>query len=399
MSRPRLLFYCQHSLGLGHLKRSWALTQALSAAFEVTLATGGAQPRNLEPPPGIELVVLPALSQDESGRLATLDNGPSVELVQQQRTQRLLDTYHALTPRVVVIELYPFGRRKFGGELTQLLDCTRHHPRPVVASSVRDLLVDRGAEQQRHDDRARATLETYFDTVLVHADPCFSRLSDTFRPTLPPTVPVHHTGFVASPATPSATRSPSRRILVSGGGGRFAERLYFTALAAHRLLGPGAPPMTIVGGPLCPDDALARLQAEAKRQPDVTIASTVANLADEMHASALSLSQCGYNTALDILRARVPALVVPFAGNGDSEQTDRARRLERLNAVRVLTSELLEPASLAAAMKSALTFRPDPISLDLDGAAATTRILKALHERRMVEHAGERSKEMYAPLA
>ena len=63
------------------------------------------------------------------------------------------------------------------------------------------------------------------------------------------------------------------------------------------------------------------------------------DLSAEMAASRLSISQCGYNTALDIVRAGVPALVVPFADGGETEQTDRARRLEALGALRVLPAE------------------------------------------------------------
>jgi predicted glycosyltransferase len=39
--RPALLLYCQHSLGLGHLQRSWALASHLAEAFRVTLVSGG----------------------------------------------------------------------------------------------------------------------------------------------------------------------------------------------------------------------------------------------------------------------------------------------------------------------------------------------------------------------
>jgi predicted glycosyltransferase len=37
MSRPTVLFYCQHSLGLGHLVRSFALAGALAERFRVVV--------------------------------------------------------------------------------------------------------------------------------------------------------------------------------------------------------------------------------------------------------------------------------------------------------------------------------------------------------------------------
>src|SRR5262249_7065203 len=146
-------------------------------------------------------------------------------------------------------------------------------------------------------------------------------------------------------------------ILVSGGGGRFAEPLYATAIAAHAQLGDDAAPMTIVAGPLCPDDQVARLRAAAAAWPTVCVERSVADLYGAMRGAALSISQCGYNTALDIVRAGVPAIVVPFDENGDSEQTVRARRLERLGALRVLSAGSGTTA-LAGAIRAAAGFHP-----------------------------------------
>jgi predicted glycosyltransferase len=382
-THPDLLLYCQHSLGLGHLKRTWTLAGALAGAFRVVLLSGGAEPRGLCPPHGIDIVQLPALEQDETGRLRPVDSSRSIDEIQRARTRLILNTYRALWPAAVVLELFPFGRRKFAGELISMLAQTRHSSPPIVASSVRDLLVDRGPEQQRHDERARILLEQYFDAVFVHSDPRFSTLDETFRPSTPLRTPVFHTGFVVEP--PSAVpRLASSRVLVSGGGGRFAERLYLAAIAAHELLRSAAPPMTIVAGPLCGDDVLNRLCRAADMRPGIRIARTVDDLASEMRASALSVSQCGYNTALDIVRSGAPALVVPFAGNGDGEQSDRAARLERLGAVRVLPPDRLSPETLAAAIEATRRFVPTRVSLDTDGAACTARLLDGMVRRSPV---------------
>jgi predicted glycosyltransferase len=83
------------------------------------------------------------------------------------------------------------------------------------------------------------------------------------------------------------------------------------------------------------------------------------------------VSQCGYNTALDLLRAGVPALVVPFAEGREDEQTRRAERLERLGAVRVLEASRADGRALAAAVLDLLRFRPAPVALDLDGGRAS----------------------------
>ena len=55
-ARPTLLFYCQHSLGIGHLTRSFALSTALSEYFHVVFLNGGRLPSGLPVPAGIELI-------------------------------------------------------------------------------------------------------------------------------------------------------------------------------------------------------------------------------------------------------------------------------------------------------------------------------------------------------
>jgi predicted glycosyltransferase len=375
--RPTLLLYCQHSLGLGHLTRSWALAANLSAEFDVVLVSGGAAPAGLTPPPGLSIVQLPALAQDGDGHLVAVDGNAPLDEIRRERKRLLVDLYRRLQPQAVVLELFPFGRRKFHDELVALLAETQRTPRPVVATSVRDLLVNRGAEQQKHDDRAADLLRRYFDVVLVHTDPQFAMLSDTFTPSRPLQLPVHHTGFVVPERSADVVPAERSGILVSGGGGRFADALYALALDAHALLGAAAPPMTIVAGPLCLDETIHRLRAATSTRAGVRIERTVDDLCGAMQRAAVSVSQCGYNTALDILRARVPAIVVPFEENGDSEQLDRAHRLERVQVVRVIRGGMGARAlaeAIDAACRSAV---PPAASFDVQGGARSTAILIA----------------------
>jgi predicted glycosyltransferase len=86
---------------------------------------------------------------------------------QQRRRDLLLDLLRSVRPAAVLVELFPFGRRKFHFELEPLLDaCFEQDPRPAVLCSVRDVLVvpyDGVSAQQWAADK---TL-TYFDAVLV----------------------------------------------------------------------------------------------------------------------------------------------------------------------------------------------------------------------------------------
>src|SRR5262249_55671784 len=122
----------------------------------------------------------------------------------------------------------------------------------------------------------------------------------------------------------------------------------------------------VVAGPLIPAEDFAGLP----RRDGVEIVRSVPDLGAELRTATASLSQCGYNTALEIIRARVPALVVPYAPPGEDEQTRRARALERRGALRVHTG-----GDLRAALHAWRDFTPAAAALELDGARRTAELL------------------------
>src|SRR6185436_882094 len=131
----------------------------------------------------------------EGGGFVSHDPRYSLDQAWGVRRARILAAYRAVRPAAVVVELFPFGRAKFARELVPLLEVARADG-ALTACSLRDILVSARADQQAHDDRARARAEAHLDAVLVHSDPAFARLEETFAPQEPLRVPVHYTGFV-----------------------------------------------------------------------------------------------------------------------------------------------------------------------------------------------------------
>jgi predicted glycosyltransferase len=366
--RPALLFYCQHSVGLGHLMRSYALCAALRERFRVVLLCGGAIPAGIRPPAGVHVVALPPLGVGADGAFASHDTRYTVEQAWTARQERILATFRAVRPAAVLVELFPFGRARFARELMPLLTAARAAG-ALTACSLRDILVSRRPDQQRHDDRAAELANAHLDAVLVHSDPGFARLEDTFSPTTPLNVPVHYTGFVVRDAAPAR---PGDHVLVSAGGGLVGEPLLAAAIQAQALTGR---PMRVIGGPMLPDAAWERLRALAAG--DVELVRCVADLGAELCEARASVSQAGYNTALEVVRSGVPALLVPYTTPEEDEQASRARRLERLRAVRVLAPEQLDPVALAGAIRDLEEFWPHAAGIALDGARRTAQWLEA----------------------
>lgn len=374
--KSALLFYCQHSLGIGHLTRSFALVRALAQRFRVVLLNGGLLPPGIAVPEGVQVIHLPPLGVDARQRLVSRDATLSLGETQARRRALILEAFHACRPALVLIELFPFGRKKFAGEILPLLRAAKASPeRTSVACSLRDILVSARDDQQRHDERARRLAERYFDAVLVHADPAFARLEESFRPARPLSVPVLYTGFVA-PARQASQTERQRHVLVSAGGGIVGYPLLAAALEAQRLLwARHALRFRLVAGPFLPEPDWRTLCEAARGRDGVELVRHVPDLALEMRRAAVSVSQCGYNSALDIVVSGVPALVVPYAEAGENEQTARAAKLAALGAIRHLPPAELNPARLAAEIVGLTSFAPRPAAIALDGAARSTQLL------------------------
>ena len=383
--RPRLLFYCQHSLGMGHLIRSFALAEGLENDFEVVFLNGGPLPQGQKVPEGIDIINLPPLGFDAEMQLLSRDHRHNVTEAQRLRQEIMRKALYSTSPEIILIELFPFGRKKFAGELIELLEESRSLSVPPVAvCSLRDILVQRN---QHHDELACHRANRYFQAVLVHSDARFARLEECFHPQSPLTVPVHYTGFVTRKPQEGSDQELHRtaRIVVSAGGGLVGEALLRTAIQAYEFLDvPDKPEMRVIGGPFLPEESWQSLVDLAGKQQGMSLVRSVPDLGAELRTAAASVSQCGYNTAMDILRSRVPALVVPFSGDKQDEQMSRARRLERLGALRVLEQESCNARAMAEEIESLLHFRPNPVQLDMNGVENTVQLLKDMIRQRQM---------------
>ena len=400
--RPTLLFYCQHAMGMGHLVRSLALADALSQSFRVVLLNGGELPSCISLPRTIEIINLPPLRLAD-GQLISCDKHYSVTQAQDARLDRILNAFRWLRPEVLLIELYPFGRKKFEFELLPLLENAKTHAgfAPLVVCSLRDILVSSRSDQQKHEQRVVSIANRWFDAILVHSDPGFACLEESFDPRTRLIPSVHHTGFVVGNRKKlPRDRSGNGPILVSAGGGHYGFQLLRSAIEAHALLSETESlTMKVVAGPFLPEARWKDLRVAADSRRGVTLVRSVPDLYSELIQARASISQCGYNTAMEIIQAQVPALVVPFADGGEDEQLKRARRLEKLGVMRVLEQKELTPKRMAEKIKYLINFQPRTADLNLNGARRSTEILYDLLQRRRVMQGSHAAEELVRCLA
>jgi predicted glycosyltransferase len=365
--KPTVLFYVQHLLGIGHLRRAALIARAiLAAGLELRFVSGGMPAGELDIG-GASLVQLPpAMSADVHFSKILDEHGQPIDEAWRDRRRRLLlDAFAAARPDMVLIEMFPFGRRQFAFELVALLETARARSLPV-AVSLRDILV----AKNRPDRIAEtvALVRSHVDRVLVHGDPRLVRLDATFPAAGEIADRLVYTGYVAE-AVPPAAAAEGEEILVSAGGGAVGGPLLRAALAARPATRVAAAPWRLITGPNLPAAELSDLQAAAPA--GVVIECFRPDFPALLARSRLSLSQAGYNTVMDILATGARALVIPFAEGAESEQSLRARLLAERGLLGIAEAE---PIRLAAAIDAALARpRPGPGSVDLDGAGETAR--------------------------
>jgi predicted glycosyltransferase len=379
---PRILFYVQHLLGIGHLARAGRITEALSArGAQVMLVTGGLPVAGFFPTHGIEHIALPAIQTAGEGFSGLMDaQGRAVDQeFRDRRRDLLLRGFHRFAPDIVLTEAFPFGRRQLRFELLPLIEAIAvARPRPLLCCSVRDILQAR--TKAGRDAETVALVRDHYDHVLVHGDPQFARFEDSFPLAAEIADRVIHTGLVGPPVPRPA--AVGFDIVVSAGGGAVGAGIARAALVAARELPPGLR-MWVIGGPNLPAPIRAELTAAAAALSPgrVKIETFRPDFTALLAASRLSVSQAGYNTVCDILAADCRAILIPFAAGGETEQSVRAERLRDRGRALVLAEAEMDGSTLAALILRALS-QPKPTRslLDLDGAGRTADILWSLAE-------------------
>jgi predicted glycosyltransferase len=381
------MFYCQPVLGIGHFIRSREIVYELHD-FDVTFVSGGEIPRGFELPAGVGLLELPPMHSDAEFRAVhSSDASLDLEEVKQERRRLLLEEYERVRPDVLILELFPFGRRKFQFELLPLLERAKQGgANTLVVCSLRDILVGKRKQAQFDDDAVRL-MNQYFDLLLIHSDPKFQRLDETFTRLTELTCDVRYTGFVVQrghgevdhEVSPFDEREPV--IVVSVGGGRVGHELIDCAVDAQPLIARFFPHrMRVLAGPQMGEDEYQALARRAAENAHVTLERHTTEFPAYLRHAALSISLAGYNTCMDILAAGVRAVVYPFAGNNNQEQTVRAAKLAAAGRVRVIHAGELTPGRLAEEARMALETPAEALETTLDtrGAEQTAAILADL---------------------
>jgi len=368
----RILIVVTHLLGTGHLRRAATLARAFAGAGHDTVLISGGLPLTGIDMGAARLVQLPPVASDgvNFARLLGADGAPVDGAFLQARQDRLLEAARAAAPDVLITELYPFGRRVLAAEFDALLQAGLAR---VTLASVRDILAPPSKPA-----KARAAAEriaAFYDGVLVHSDARAVPLEASWPVDDALAAKLQYTGFVAPPPPPAAPDGPGKgEVLVSAGGGAVGDALFRAAVAAAA--GSALTWRLLVGG-ADPAPRIARLAAGATA--NVIAEPARPDFRAMLTRAAVSVSMCGYNTALDLLQTGCPAVIVPFDDGAEVEQTLRADSLARLSGFALMRQAELTGAALAGAVAGlAAAPRRGPSDFEMDGAMQSVVIAERM---------------------
>ena len=375
----KVFIYVQHLLGTGHLHRISAISDALSEnGFNVVIANGG-----LERPQcsrkDIRIIDLPGVRSDmELSRLYDSDGNEPDQRFLQRRMELLLESFRNEDPDVLILESYPFGRRKFRFELIPLLELAnnRSPDRPTIACSVRDVI--QPVVDKKRVEEVVSTINAHFDYVFVHGEREIIPFEQTFPAAAEFSDRIVYTGYVGKPGpVQQDIVRECGRILVSAGGGAAGERLYRAAVGAAGLTRNENLEWHILVGQNLPGHVLDELLQECG--DNVEIERNRPDFLSLLGACELSVSQGGYNTMMDLMKTGTPAIVIPFEGSGELEQITRAERFQKMGLVSVLREVDLDADNLADSVVAGRCMQVGlSDSFPLDGGARIARLLEGI---------------------
>jgi predicted glycosyltransferase len=279
-----------------------------------------------------------------------------------------------------VTETYPFGRRQMRFELTPLLDWIKEQPKPpVLVASIRDILQRRSPVREQE---CLKLVQDRYQHILVHGDPAFYPLQKSFPPATAINDKLHYSGYVCPTLSLELSteqlnncfsNQAAKTIVVSIGGGSVGKEILAAALLLYKSGYANDLNWLLITGPNMP--AKDQAYFKAQQTDNLQVMPLADNFLNTLQNAHVSISMAGYNTVMDLLLTKVPAVVIPFEGEGETEQMARSQVLAAVNVLQLITNKALNKYSLQDAIQRAVNQTSVALKIDNQGAQKSATLL------------------------
>ncbi|CAO3361739.1 glycosyltransferase family protein [Azospirillum palustre] len=373
---PRILLYSHDTFGLGHLRRSRTIAQALVSAFpdaSALILTGSPVAGRFDFPERVDHVRLPGVVKQPDGGYTARNLGLPIEETTAIRAEIIRATARAFRPTLAIVDKEPTGLH---GEFLPALDEMRASGNTRIVLGLRDVLDAPEALQPEWERKeAVAAIERYYDQLWIYGLPEVYRPLDGLDLPAEIAARLRYTGYLKREPTEGggavqAADCPMTGpyVLVTPGGGGDGAALVDWTIAAYESDPDLVPRALIVYGPFLED---ARRQEFATRIRQLKGRVETINFhsrMEDLYAGAVGVvAMGGYNTFCEILSFDKPSVLAPRT-RPRLEQRIRAEAAEALGLLRTLDSDRdgADPRAMADAIR-ALPGQPPPSASPLPG--------------------------------
>ncbi len=340
---PKVLLYSHDTFGLGNIRRTLVLAQALREQYPgaaLLLVTGSPMIHAFRIPDGLDYIKLPCLDRIEADRYQPRFLATWSAEVTRIRRSILHRTVMGFAPDLMIVDKRAAG---IDGELVDTLRALRRaRPNTRLVLGVRDIL-DEPARTCASLKRSRCMelVERYYDEVWIYGEESIFDAARVYNFPSAVAARTRYVGYLMRPTQVPVARSGPPRVLVTTGGGGDGSELIETYLRGLiELPRSVALRTTIIFGPQMATVRRDQLLAQYGALADVDFIDFEADLTRRYAEADVVVSMAGYNTVCELLAMRRRAVLVPRA-EPVMEQLIRAR----LFAERGIF-DLVEPADL-----------------------------------------------------
>jgi predicted glycosyltransferase len=337
LGSARVMLYSHDTFGLGHLRRSRALAQAITSAdrsASALILTGSPVAGRFDFPCHVDHFRLPGVTKLRDGSYVSKSMGMTIEETTELRTGLIRSAIAEYEPDVLIVDKEPCG---FRGELLPALEDLQRAGHARMVLGLRDVLDEPDVlrtEWQRKN--AIAATERFYDEIWIYGtraiyDPVAGLpLSEATRKR------IHWTGYLRREVHHTIDIPDERYILVTPGGGGDGQAMVDLVLSAYEKDPELQPKAKLVYGPFLSGELRAEFEARVAALAGRVSAVGFDSQIEALYAGAEGVvCMGGYNTFCEVLSFDKRALIVPRTVPR-LEQYIRAKRAEELGLIHML---------------------------------------------------------------